>query len=204
VKETKMCCSRCYKDMSNHVPAYASSGVCDCGGFIQATPHFKALTIHQPWATLVAQGIKTIETRSWPTKYRGPILIHSSNQPPNKTKGAAPLLKKYIFNELPTGQLLAFTTILSCVQIEHLNAFLNNHYPYTLPNLTEKEQELGFYQPDRFAWILSQPTPLHNPIPTKGALSLWHYYPTANQLNELFPTLSEHNKSTKPILQYFK
>lgn len=204
MKETKMCCSRCYKDMSNHTPAYSSSGVCECGGLIQATPYFKALTIHQPWATLIAQGIKTIETRSWPTKYRGPILIHSSIQSPDKIKAAASILKKYIFTELPTGQLLAFTTILSVVQNRHLNIFLNNHYPYTLPNLTEKEQELGNYQPDYFSWILSEPTILPHPIQTKGALSLWHYTPTTNQLNELFPTLSTHNKSIKPIIHYFK
>lgn len=37
----------------------------------------KALTLHQPWAHLVAVGAKTIETRSWPTSYRGRLLIHS-------------------------------------------------------------------------------------------------------------------------------
>ena len=37
----------------------------------------KALTLYQPWATLVAIGAKKIETRSWPTKYRGTIAIHA-------------------------------------------------------------------------------------------------------------------------------
>jgi hypothetical protein len=37
----------------------------------------KALTLHQPWATAVAEGIKTIETRSWSTSYRGPLAIHA-------------------------------------------------------------------------------------------------------------------------------
>lgn len=37
----------------------------------------KALTLHQPWATLVALDVKTIETRSWATKHRGPIAIHA-------------------------------------------------------------------------------------------------------------------------------
>lgn len=35
------------------------------------------LTLHQPWATLIALGAKTVETRGWPTKYRGPIAIHA-------------------------------------------------------------------------------------------------------------------------------
>lgn len=37
----------------------------------------KALTLHQPWASLVAMGVKTVETRSWSTKYRGRLYIHA-------------------------------------------------------------------------------------------------------------------------------
>ena len=42
----------------------------------------KALTLHQPWATLIALGVKTIETRSWRTNYRGPIAIHAGLHAP--------------------------------------------------------------------------------------------------------------------------
>ena len=38
----------------------------------------KALSIKQPWASLVATGVKTVECRTWKTKYRGPLLICSS------------------------------------------------------------------------------------------------------------------------------
>lgn len=41
----------------------------------------KALTIRQPWASLIAAGVKTIETRSWSTKYRGPLAIHAGKSP---------------------------------------------------------------------------------------------------------------------------
>lgn len=37
----------------------------------------KALTVRQPWASLIAAGVKTIETRSWSTRYRGPLAIHA-------------------------------------------------------------------------------------------------------------------------------
>jgi hypothetical protein len=40
----------------------------------------KALTLHEPWASLVSHGFKTIETRSWQTKYRGPLAIHASKK----------------------------------------------------------------------------------------------------------------------------
>lgn len=39
---------------------------------------WKVLTLHQPWASLVSLGVKSIETRSWSTKYRGPLAIHAA------------------------------------------------------------------------------------------------------------------------------
>ena len=40
-------------------------------------PDARALTIRQPWASLIALGVKTIETRGWRTDYRGPLVIHA-------------------------------------------------------------------------------------------------------------------------------
>ena len=37
----------------------------------------KALTIKEPWASLIINGYKTYEFRSWNTSYRGKILIHA-------------------------------------------------------------------------------------------------------------------------------
>jgi|SRR3989344_3260527 len=42
---------------------------------------YKALSLKQPYANLVATGKKTIETRKWTTKYRGDLLIYSSKVP---------------------------------------------------------------------------------------------------------------------------
>jgi hypothetical protein len=42
----------------------------------------KALSLHQPWASLIALSVKRIETRSWSTKYRGPLAIHATKQRP--------------------------------------------------------------------------------------------------------------------------
>ena len=41
----------------------------------------KALSVKQPWANMIASGEKTIETRTWMTSFRGPILIISSKLP---------------------------------------------------------------------------------------------------------------------------
>ena len=42
----------------------------------------KALSVTQPWATLIATGQKQIETRSWGTRYRGPLYIHAAKRFP--------------------------------------------------------------------------------------------------------------------------
>ncbi len=49
----------------------------------------KAISLKQPWANLVASGQKTIETRTWSTTYRGPLLIVSSKSPPIAPAGFA-------------------------------------------------------------------------------------------------------------------
>lgn len=49
----------------------------------------KALSVRQPWANMIASGKKTIETRKWPTEYRGDLLIVSSKTPPIPPAGYA-------------------------------------------------------------------------------------------------------------------
>ena len=42
----------------------------------------RILTVRQPWAWLIAAGIKDIENRRWTCSYRGPLLIHASASAP--------------------------------------------------------------------------------------------------------------------------
>lgn len=49
----------------------------------------KALTIKEPWASMIRDGLKTIETRTWKTKYRGPLLLTASKKPPSSISGMA-------------------------------------------------------------------------------------------------------------------
>lgn len=44
----------------------------------------KALSLHQPWASLIAMGVKTIETRSWSTSHRGLLAIHAAKKRPTQ------------------------------------------------------------------------------------------------------------------------
>jgi len=55
-----------------------------------------ALSVRQPWANLIAQGKKTIETRTWSTDYRGELLIVSSRKPNIAPAGCAVALVELI------------------------------------------------------------------------------------------------------------
>ena len=50
----------------------------------------KAISIRQPWASLIARGIKTIELRSWTTRYRGRLLVCASKGDVILPEGTAP------------------------------------------------------------------------------------------------------------------
>lgn len=58
---------------------------------MQSLTDIRGLSLHQPWATNVRDGLKTIETRMWSTHYRGTLLICSTQKPyvPSHAHGVA-------------------------------------------------------------------------------------------------------------------
>ena len=97
----------------------------------------KAITMYQPWASLLACGAKKYETRSWPTNYRGPIAIHAATRKPD-TRGMSastvhamvqavrPLVVQdarttmYLPLEmLPRGVIIATAELVECWHIVH-------------------------------------------------------------------------------------
>ena len=133
----------------------------------------KALTLWQPWATLVAIGAKKIETRSWPTKYRGPLAIHSSKFSP--TSGKVLVYSNPIFRralildgflvDMPPGKILATCNLVDVQQIKDHN----------LPPMKSPERAFGDYRPGRFMWILENIVRLEEPILATGSMGLWEW-----------------------------
>ena len=74
----------------------------------------KALTIKQPWATLIMQCDKRFEFRSWQTKYRGDLLIHAGK---GIDKEAMKRLEKYLPKELPYGKILGKVKLVDCIKM---------------------------------------------------------------------------------------
>ena len=153
----------------------------------------KALSLLQPWASLIAVGAKTIETRSWATKYRGLLAIHASKKITNEQlklcansvfKGALELdcnlPSNYLRSKLLTGKVLATCKLIDCIQIparirgtnapRNLMGDQGNIYPISLTEAT-----FGDYTPGRYAWILGDIKPLSEPMPAKGYLGLWNW-----------------------------
>lgn len=73
----------------------------------------KALTIKQPWATIIMQQDKWFEFRSWQTKYRDELPIHAEKV---IDKEAMKRLAKYIRKDMPTGKILVKVTLVDCVK----------------------------------------------------------------------------------------
>ncbi len=128
----------------------------------------KAITIKQPWASLIVHGIKDIENRTWPCpkKYIGQrVLIHASSCSwtwhrvlSYMTKPMASIFEKLGYNgewvrNQPTGSIIGSVKIVDCVQ---------NH-----PSVWA---EKGVYN-----WVLANPILFEKPIPAKGKLSFWDY-----------------------------
>jgi hypothetical protein len=151
----------------------------------------KALTLTQPWATLVAIGAKTIETRSWPTAYRGSLAIHAAKglssiggeaglfnlccQEPFRTAlyGAGVRFQahpKSAIVGLPRGAIVATCEIAYCLPTEEMRDDIRVG---ALVHLGVDELAFGDYSNGRYAWRLARVQPLDEPIPCRGALGLW-------------------------------
>jgi len=155
----------------------------------------KALTLTQPWATLIACGAKRIETRSWSTSYRGALAIHAA-------KGLAPVGGKRGFQEqcatppfeqvlskwfeefgatksaykagwvMPLGAVVAVGRL---VAVKPTSMALRAEL--LAQTITPHEIDFGDYSNGRFAWYLENVSFLEQPIECSGALSIWDLSP---------------------------
>lgn len=130
----------------------------------QESIRMKVLTIRQPWATLIMQGDKRFEFRSWQTKYRGDLLIHAGK---GIDKEAMKRLEKYLPKELPLGKILGKVTLVDCVKMtsEFKKELLKeNSDIYTDSSFKEN-----------YGWKLECVDVFNELIDVKGKLSLWEY-----------------------------
>ena len=122
-----------------HLPVHRQAPLSPlCGGTSEGKKaiNIKAITIKQPWASLIALGVKHIETRSWATKYRGPIAIHAGLAKPPKMFACCQDVGDYVmhrdheelamrrrnvvvgdWDDLPLGAVIATAELTDCLPI---------------------------------------------------------------------------------------
>ena len=123
----------------------------------------KALTIKEPWATLIIDGYKKYEFRSWKTKYRGKILIHAGMSLEKD------MLKKFEnYNlEFSKGQIIGEANLTDCILVdEKFNQELLKIDPIVYGNSNHVM---------KYAWKLENIKKYNEPISVKGKLGLWNY-----------------------------
>ena len=109
----------------------------------------KALTVQQPWAGLIAVGVKDVENRSRRTPYRGPLLIHAGVSRDREADlqrigGAEPLCTA-------RGVLLGTVELVDVVR--------DSASPWAVSG--------------QWHWLLRGAVLLGRPVPCRGQLGLW-------------------------------
>lgn len=129
----------------------------------------RAMSLHEPWASLIAHGLKRIETRGPrpTTLYRGPLLIHAAK----KLNRPALLELRHRFEsvtriglDLPVGAIVAVSRV---VDIREMT-------PEWIAEQTPLERAVGDWQVGRYGWVLEDVRRLDPPIPLRGFQGLFN------------------------------
>lgn len=142
----------------------------------------KAISLWQPWATLWLLSDpeeKIFETRSWYTKYRGPLLVHAAKKQDEEildTIYNSPIRTALVrhglggITELTFGAIIGQVDLIGCSRMDRM------------PQPSEREQSLGDWSPERFAWERGpKPVLFANPIPYRGSQGFFDVDPTLIQ-----------------------
>lgn len=133
----------------------------------------KVLTVKQPYADAIINGLKLVENRSRTTNYRGRLFIHSSKSKPTQTDLRYCRQRDFYYDE--ERSYLGF--IIGSVEL--VNVVINEDLPWAIPS--------------NYQWILENPRKLKVPIFAKGSLGIWT--PPPNVIEQLQPT----SVKSKPI-----
>ena len=121
----------------------------------------KVLTIKEPWASLIVNGYKEYEFRSWKTNYRGELLIHAGVGV-DKTA-----MKKFskLNLDYPKSRIVAKVKMIDCIKID--DSFNKE--------LIDMNNEIyGDKTRDGYAWKIELIEKIDDYEIIKGKLGLWN------------------------------
>ena len=122
----------------------------------------KVITLKQPWATLVAEGLKKYEFRSWKYNYRGEILIHAG-----KGIDTAAMNKFKNSNlEFPSSRIIARVNIVDCIELnEEINKKIISENPIVYGNKIDRTG---------YAWVLDNVEKVNIENQVAGKQGIWN------------------------------
>ncbi len=125
----------------------------------------KVITLKQPWATLIKEGYKKYEFRTWKTNYRGDILIHAGKEIDKEALEKF----KHLNLEYPSGCIIAKANITDCVKVDdEFRNKLSKENSLIYSHIIEDKNWNGFgFKLENIEEV--------NPIYINGKLSLWEY-----------------------------
>lgn len=124
---------------------------------------YRALTISQPYASLIASGEKWIENRHWTTHYRGPLLIHAG-------QGTQYLTKRELL-EYPTG-IIAIAELTACFRLADVDRL---KFRLSRVGLTPADVKQHEHTEGPWCWLLQDVRKLDKPIPCRGRQNIWFW-----------------------------
>lgn len=135
-------------------------------------PAIPAITMLQPWASMVVAGLKPLETRGWDTSYRGRMAIHASKS----TRGLHFCRTGPIADVLAAAGLTVENLPLGCIvgevnldDIRDLRSADSDH-----------GGDFGWLIDGRMVWEMSGPRKYPKPIPARGQIGLWFWEPSVS------------------------
>lgn len=153
----------------------------------------KVLSLTEPYATLIKEKTKRIETRSWKTSYRGELYIHASNTKiPKRYRENQELMSLVKNKDYPYGQIICKAKLVDCIK-------MTKDWIEKIKKENKKEYLSGIYEEGRYAWILEDIEILNHPIYAKGSLNVWTFNEESmkGQLEEIL----NRNKTLMEILK---
>lgn len=150
----------------------------------------RIITLWEPYATLLASGLKRYETRHWVTHYRGPLLIHAAQRKPTSLEMFA--FKRFLgfTPETNLGCVVAIARLDGCLKMVPFSDQAPAPGEICIEAQSTQELFLGGWEPGRYAWDTKVLTRLIEPIPWKGQQGI---KPVPDELRSLiYQELGDH------------
>jgi hypothetical protein len=128
------------------------------------TTTYKAISLHEPWASLIGEKIKNYETRSWATNFRGDLIICAAKRKDSSQRSTYLYLRDKHnlnvgdFDSLRFGCAIALVTLSDCIKMDQ-------HF---IDAQTELEIDCGGWSVGRYAWKLENIRKIVPEIQIKG------------------------------------